>query len=208
MFFFLSCTLFSSNYVVIVDHAKDIYRTIERLLDRKSPLFRFTDDQFTSEQISGKNRDHICEILTENFERIRLCLGVKTLDGYYNNSLSDSQLYTPYPPNFMHSTESLNLISSNSNRAFTDLNLRMSKRSINSTTPMFKINYALVNRVVLNWPLLFTHIIAQLKSSIIYHFVTLRFEFQSNSSTSLTDEERLAVGRLIELLPPFFNEKK
>ncbi len=65
-----------------------------------------------------------------------------------------------------------------------------------------------MNRVELNWPILFTHIIVRLKSSIIYHFVTLRFEFQANASSSLTDPERLAVGKLIELLPPFFNEKK
>lgn len=65
-----------------------------------------------------------------------------------------------------------------------------------------------MNRVELNWPILFTHIIVRLKSSIIYHFITLRFEFQGNSSSSLTDTERLAVGKLIELLPPFFNEKK
>jgi hypothetical protein len=65
-----------------------------------------------------------------------------------------------------------------------------------------------VNRVELNWPLLFTHIIVRLKSSIIYHFITLRFEFQETSSSSLTDTERLAVGRLIQLLPAFFNEKK
>ncbi len=50
--------------------------------------------------------------------------------------------------------------------------------------------------------------IVHLKSSIIYHFITLRFEFQGNASSSLTDTERLAVGKLIELLPPFFNEKK
>ncbi len=65
-----------------------------------------------------------------------------------------------------------------------------------------------MSRVELNWPILFTHIIVRLKSSIIYHFITLRFEFQGNSSSSLNDTERLAVGRLIELLPPFFNEKK
>jgi hypothetical protein len=64
-----------------------------------------------------------------------------------------------------------------------------------------------VNRVELDWPILFTHIIVQLKSSIIYHFVTLRFEFQANSSSSLTDTERLAVGKLIELLSSFFIEK-
>ncbi len=65
-----------------------------------------------------------------------------------------------------------------------------------------------MNLIELDWPALFTHIIVRLKSSIIYHFVTLRFEFQGNSSTSLTDTERLAVGKIIELLPPFFNEKK
>jgi hypothetical protein len=65
-----------------------------------------------------------------------------------------------------------------------------------------------VSRVELNWPMLFTHIIVRLKSSIMYHFVTLRFEFQASSSASLTDTERLSVGKLIELLPPFFNEKK
>ncbi|UJR33490.1 hypothetical protein I4U23_020935 [Adineta vaga] len=123
-------------------------------------------------------------------------------------SQSDSQLYTQYQRHFMQSTENLNINSNNSNRAFTDLNLRMSKRSIHSNIPTLKIDYTLVTRIDLNWSLLFAHIIAQLKSSIIYHFVTLRFEFQSNSSTSLTDEERLAVGKLIELLPPFFNEKK
>ncbi len=64
-----------------------------------------------------------------------------------------------------------------------------------------------MNRVQLDWPILFTHIIVQLKSSIIYHFVTLRFEFQANSSSSLTDTERLAVGKLIELLSSFFIEK-
>jgi hypothetical protein len=64
-----------------------------------------------------------------------------------------------------------------------------------------------VNRVELDWPILFTHIIVQLKSSIIYHFVTLRFGFQANSSSSLTDTERLAVGKLIELLSSFFIEK-
>ncbi len=64
-----------------------------------------------------------------------------------------------------------------------------------------------MNRVQLDWPILFTHIIVQLKSSIIYHFVTLRFEFQANSSSSLTDTERLAVGKLIESLSSFFIEK-
>ncbi|CAF4748385.1 unnamed protein product, partial [Rotaria sp. Silwood2] len=67
---------------------------------------------------------------------------------------------------------------------------------------------SLVNRIELNWPILFTHVIVRLKSSIIYHLITLRFEFQSNSSSSLTDTERLAVGRLIELLASSFNEKQ
>lgn len=65
-----------------------------------------------------------------------------------------------------------------------------------------------MNRVELNWPILFTHIIIRLKSSIIYHFVTLRFEFQANASSSLNDTERLAVGKLIELLSSIFNERK
>ena len=56
--------------------------------------------------------------------------------------------------------------------------------------------------------MLFTHLIVRLKLSIIYHFITLRFEFQSNASSSLTDKERLAVGKLVELLPPFSNDRK
>ncbi|CAF0996609.1 unnamed protein product [Adineta steineri] len=161
-----------------------------------------------NKQVSWNYSDRIYEILNENFERIRLRLDVKTLDEYYNPSQVDSQLFAQNQRQFMQSTENLTIKTTNDNRTFTDLNLRMSKRSLQTTISTFKIDYTLVNRVELNWPLLFTHIIVRLKSSIIYHFITIRFEFQENSSTSLTDVERLAVGRLIELLPPFFNEKQ
>ena len=66
----------------------------------------------------------------------------------------------------------------------------------------------LVNRIELDWPLLFNHLIVRLKPSLIYHFITLRLEFQGSISTQLVDTERLYVGKLIELLPLFLNEKK
>ncbi|CAF0739021.1 unnamed protein product [Rotaria sp. Silwood1] len=161
----------------------------------------------TNKQVCSQGVYNIVEILNENFEKIRLRLNIKTLDEYYNISQSYSQLFTQQQQ-FAQSTETLNIKSTNDDRAFTDLNLRVSKRSLHTTMQTFKIDYSLVNRTELNWPILFTHIIVRLKPSIIYHLVTLRFEFQSNSSSSLNDTERLAVGKLIQLLASFFNEKQ
>ncbi|CAF4073615.1 unnamed protein product [Rotaria sp. Silwood2] len=196
-------------YFVIIGHEKDNHYNIERLLDRKSPLFRFPHDQLDYEQISSQCVYNIFEVLSENFEKIRLRLNIKTLDEYYNISQSYSQLSIQQQQHqFAQSTENLNTKSTNDDRAFTDINLRVSKRSLHTTVQTFKIDNSLVNRIELNWPILFTHVIVRLKSSIIYHLITLRFEFQSNSSSSLTDTERLAVGRLIELLASSFNEKQ
>lgn len=73
---------------------------------------------------------------------------------------------------------------------------------------MFLQFQALVNRIELDWPILFTNFIAQLKPSIIYHFVTLRFEFQAHAASSLNDTERSAVKKLTELLAPMLDEKQ
>jgi hypothetical protein len=66
---------------------------------------------------------------------------------------------------------------------------------------------ALVHRVQLDWIRLFTHLIARLKSNVIYHLVTLRFELQASSALSLNNDERLVVGELLEFLPRFLNER-
>ncbi|CAF1007164.1 unnamed protein product [Rotaria sordida] len=205
----LFALMMPKNIKDLYSHEKDNYHNIERLLDRKSPLFRFPHDQLDNEQTRSQYMFNICEILNENFEKIRLRLNVKALDEYYNIPKSYSQLYTQrQQQQFAQSTETLNIKSTNDDRAFTDLNLRGSKRSLHSIIQTFKIDCSLVNRIELNWPILFTHIIARLKPSIIYHLVTLRFEFQTNSSSSLTDAERLAVGKLIQLLTSFSNEKQ
>lgn len=81
------------------------------------------------------------EILSENFERICLRLDVKSLDEYYNTSHSYSQLFTQQQRQFANSTENLNVTPTNDDRAFTDLNLRISKRSLHRIIPTFKIDY-------------------------------------------------------------------
>lgn len=72
---------------------------------------------------------------------------MKSLDEYYNTSHSYSQLYTQQQRQFAHSTENLNVIPTNDDRAFTDLNLRISKRSYQTTIPTFKIDYVCLNSI-------------------------------------------------------------
>jgi hypothetical protein len=64
---------------------------------------------------------------------------MKTLDEYYNTSQSYSQLFSQRQ--FAHSTENLSKNPTDDDRVFTDLNLRISKRSVNIILPTFKIDY-------------------------------------------------------------------
>ncbi len=66
---------------------------------------------------------------------------MKTLDEYYNTSQSYSHLFTQQQRQFAHSTENLNTSSTSDNRGFTDLNLRISKRSFHTVISTFKIDY-------------------------------------------------------------------
>ncbi|CAF1685933.1 unnamed protein product, partial [Didymodactylos carnosus] len=59
------------------------------------------------------------------------------------------------------------------------------------------------NRLDFQWTDLFVHFVSKLKLNVIYHHVTLRFELQPDSSSFLTDSERVVVGNLLELLPKF-----
>ncbi len=69
---------------------------------------------------------------------------MKSLDEYYNTSHSYSQLLTQQQRPFAHSTENLDVTSTDDDRAFTDLNLRISKRSF-QILPAFKIDYVCLN---------------------------------------------------------------
>ncbi|CAF4327481.1 unnamed protein product [Rotaria socialis] len=139
-------------------------------------------------------------MLNGNLDKIRVDLGIKTLDEYYNVSQTYTHLLSlQQQQQDAYSTENLSIRPTNDESSFTDLSMRGPKRSLHR---------ALVNRIELNGPILFTHIITRLKSSIIYHLITLRFEFQANSSSSLTDSERLVLGKLIELLTSCFSEKQ
>jgi hypothetical protein len=76
-------------------------------------------------------------------EKIRLRLDIKTLDECYNTSPSYSQLFSQRQ--FAQSTENLNKNPTKDDRAFTDLNLRISKRSFHTINPTFKIDYVCLN---------------------------------------------------------------
>ena len=66
---------------------------------------------------------------------------MKSLDEYYNTSPTYSSLFTQQQRTFAHSTENLNTSSASDERAFTDLNLRVSKRSYHAVMAPFKIDY-------------------------------------------------------------------
>ncbi|CAF1018321.1 unnamed protein product [Rotaria magnacalcarata] len=198
-----------SIFICFDSNEKDNHHQIERLLDRKSPLFRYPHGLLDNEQKDLQSTYNTFERLNENLDKIRLYLDVKTLYEYYNVSQACTHLLSQQQQQqYANSTENLSMRPTNDGSSFTDLNMRESKRSIHRVIQTFKIDYALVNRIQLNWPILFTHIITRLKSSIIYHLITLRFEFQANSSSSLTDPERLVLGKLIELLTSCFSEKQ
>ncbi len=69
---------------------------------------------------------------------------MKTLDEYYNTSHSYSHLFTQQQRQFAYSTENLNAIPANDDRAFTDLNLRISKRNFHTVKSSFKIDYVVL----------------------------------------------------------------
>jgi hypothetical protein len=95
--------------------------------------------------IGGINPNLIVELLSENFERICSHLDVKSLDEYYNTSSSYSHLFTQQRRTFANSTENLNTSSIGDDRGFTDLNLRISKRSYHAVISAFKIDYVSLN---------------------------------------------------------------
>ncbi|CAF3307237.1 unnamed protein product [Rotaria socialis] len=198
-----------SIFICFDSHEKDNHHEIERLLDRKSPLFRYPHGLLDNEQKNLQSTYNTFEMLNGNLDKIRVDLGIKTLDEYYNVSQTYTHLLSlQQQQQDAYSTENLSIRPTNDESSFTDLSMRGPKRSLHRVIQTFKIDYALVNRIELNGPILFTHIITRLKSSIIYHLITLRFEFQANSSSSLTDSERLVLGKLIELLTSCFSEKQ